>query len=252
MKKYLIILLSLISIFNMVAQSSAEEANIAYKEGDFDTTINLLEKEVKGQLKGGKASADLYYNLGNAYFKKNELAKAILNYERALLLNPNDLDIKHNIDFVNKKIEDKIEIQDHSFLVIGFDYLRSSLSSNDWAILSIVLFVLFIVFLILFIFTQKVFFRKTGFYTAITLAIFLIFTNIFAYKQKEDIKHRETAIIMTPISNIMSSPSNTSNLLFTLHEGTKVFIKKADQNWIEIQIADGKRGWVDASKLEII
>lgn len=124
------------------------QANEAYEQEDFKKAIELYETALKEQ---GK-SADLYYNLGNAYYKDNHYAEAILNYERALLLSPGDEDVRFNLDMAKSHITDKIEPVETFFLTMWFHSVRDSLSSNAWAVVGIVSFLLIIVCLFLLFF----------------------------------------------------------------------------------------------------
>ena len=252
MRKIILLLFIVISFARIHAQNTLENAQKAYQEKDYTTAINLYKKEIKVLEGEGKVSADLYYNLGNAYFRANEIPEAILNYERAQLFNPGDRDIKHNIEYANTKIEDKILNADTFFLSIWFDDVQNLMSSSAWAKLSIVFFIFLIGSLVLFFFTKKLTYKKVGFYLGIVLFIFSVFSNIFAFSQKYKIEHRNTAIIMAGVVPIVSSPTSNSNEVFTLHAGTKVDIRKVDGEWMEIEIADGNVGWIQKSKLEII
>lgn len=252
MKQLFISIFIIISTLGISAQSVAEQAQKAYDNGDFRYAITLLEGEIKAQKEQGKASAELYYNLGNAYFRVNEIPLALLNYERAQLYDPGDRDIKHNIEYAQTKIEDKILTADNFFLKMWFNGVRDLLPSNSWAKLSIVFFLLFIGSLFLFFFSPKLSLKKAGFYSGVVLFVFLLFTNIFAYTQKKNVENRDTAIIMAGSAPVVSSPNTTSKELFILHAGTKVSITKEDGSWYEIEIDNGSVGWIQKDKLEII
>lgn len=252
MKKIITLLFIVISIYGIKAQGILDQAQKAYQDGDFDTAINLYQKEINTQHSLGKVSSDLYYNLGNVYFKANDLPQAILNYERALLYNPTDKDIKHNIEYANTKIEDKIVDVD-SFSISGwFKSLQHLMSSNTWAIWSVISFLLFLSMLGLYFFGTKIMYKKIGFYAGLILFLSLILSNVFSFRQKRELLDRDTAIITTGVAPILSSPSLTSNEVFVLHAGTKVQIRKTDGAWFEIEIANGSVGWIQSSKLEII
>lgn len=252
MKHLLVSIFIIISIFGLQAQNVAEQAQKAYQDGEFRTAIELFEKEIETAKAEGKVSPELYYNLGNAYFRVNEVPKAILNYERAQLYDPGDRDIKHNIEYAQTRIEDKILVADNFFLSIWFQGVQDLQSSNAWAKLSVFLFILFIGTLVLFFFSPKLVFKKIGFYAGITLFVLLIFTNMFAVNQKDKVENRNTAIVMAGSAPVVSSPSTSSKELFVLHAGTKVVISKEDGDWLEIEIANGSIGWIQKSKLEII
>ncbi len=223
-----------------------------YDEGDFRQAIDVLEGEMKVQKDKGLESADLYYNLGNAYFRVNDLAHARLYYEKALLINPGDRDTRHNIEYVTTKIEDKILVADTFFLSIWFRAVQNLFSSNTWAMMAVVLFIVFIACLVLFFFSRLISVKKTAFYIGIVSLVVVIFANVFAFRQKNKIQFRDTAVIMTGSAPIVSSPDINSKELFILHAGTKVSITKEDRNWYEIEIDNGSVGWVQKDKLEMI
>lgn len=252
MRKILTLLFIVISIYGLKAQSVLDQAHKAYQDGDFEKAVNLYQQEIKMQGDLGRVSPQLYYNLGNAYFKANDLPEAILNYERALLYDPGDKAIRHNIEFANSKIEDRIYDADVVSMSHWFDVLQNRMSSNQWAKVSIVLFVLFLVSIALYLLANRMLYRKTGFYAGLVLLVMLIFTNVFAYGQRSKFDNRDTAIIMVGTAPVKVSPTLTSNDSFVLHAGTKVRILKVDGQWSEIEIANGNVGWVQSSKLEII
>lgn len=253
MKRIIIISLLLLSV-NVIsfANNAADEATAAYNKGDFSKAIELLEKEKDSQKAKGVESAGLYYNLGNAYFRNNDIDKALLNYERALLLNPGDKDIKHNIEYVSSLTEDKILVADKFFLADWLEALQHCLNANTWATTAIVSFLLLIGCLFLYFFGKNINIKKASFYAGIFLIAVIIFSNVFAFRQKDEIKHRTTAIIMSGAVNVKSSPDINSKDLFILHSGTKVKINKEDRRWLEIEITDGNVGWVQREALEII
>lgn len=224
----------------------------AYNEGDFSKAIELFEDVLQENKKENLASPALYYNLGNAYFRMNELGKARLNYERAALLDPSDRDIKHNIEYVTTRIEDKILEVDTLFLSTWFKAVQNTLTSNMWTVTGIVLFILFIGSLFAFFFTQHIVIKKASFYTGIVLLVFCIFSNIFAYRQKQNMKSKNGAIVVAASVSVLSSPDINSKELFRLHVGTKVKITKDDRNWLEIEIDNGSVGWIQRDKIEII
>ena len=141
MKKiFIYLLLAVTGITVSYGQETLTQANEAYAQEDYIKAIELYEQTLKEQ----GVSSDLYYNLGNAYYKHNEFAKAILNYERALLLNPGNEDARFNLDMANTHIVDKIDPVGRFFLSVWIDSLRSFLSSNAWAVIGIVSFLLFL------------------------------------------------------------------------------------------------------------
>lgn len=233
-------------------ETSSDPVTIAYNEGDFRKAIEILEAQKAEQLKEGLESAQLYYNLGNAYFRVNDLAHARLNYEKALLLNPGDRDTRHNIEYLSTKIEDKILVADTFFLNIWFRAVQNLFSSNAWAIIAVVSFLLLIACFSVFFFSRYVSMKKAAFYGGIVAFIIVILANVFSFSQKNKIEHRDTAVIMAGSVSVVSSPDINSKELFILHSGTKVYITKEDRNWLEIEIDNGSVGWIQREKLEII
>lgn len=249
MKKIIIYLLFVVAgIPAMYSQETLKQANDAYAQEDYIKAIEFYEQTAREH----GVSADLYYNLGNAYYKHNEFAKAILNYERALLLNPGDEDARFNLDMANTHIVDKIDPVGRFFLSVWIDTLRSSLSSNVWAIIGIVAFILFIGGCYLYLFTSSVRSKKIGFFGGIVVLLIAIMANWFAWGLSNKMENRDEAIVFAATVSAKSSPAESGTDLFVLHEGTKVSILGKVNDWYEVRINDGNRGWLPASAIEII
>lgn len=234
------------------AEGNSDQAIAAYNEGNFRKAIEILENEKSQYLEKGMESAQLYYNLGNAYFRINDLAHARLNYEKAKLLDPGDRDTSHNIDYLSTKIEDKILIADTFFLNIWFRAVQNLFSSNGWAIMSVVFFLLLIACLATFFISRQIVIKKVSFYVGIVSLVIVIFGNVFAFGQKNKILKRDTAVIMVGSASVVSSPDINSKELFILHSGTKVYITKEDRSWLEIEVDNGSVGWIQRDKIEVI
>lgn len=252
MKKFALIISLLFSTIICSANGVENKVKEAYSAGNFEQSIDLLKVELQEHLDKGEESPNLYYNLGNAYFRNNELAKAILYYEKALLFDPGDKDTRHNIEFANTLIEDKIIPVNDFFLVSWYKAIQNCFSSNTWAVIAIVQFLIFIACVALFVFGRSVGLKKTSFYIGIVLLPLLIFANMFAVNQKYKLTNRNTAIIMAGSVPAVSAPSNDSKEIFVIHSGTKVTINKEDNDWVEIELASGHVGWIQKNKLEII
>lgn len=251
--KYIFSLILFFSVhFCMTAQPSPEAASQAYRDQDFKKSIELYEEVVAQGISQNKESAQVYYNLANAYFRNDQLGKAILNYERALLLNPGDGDIRHNLRFARARTEDRIENVGTLFLANWVNGIQNLLSSNQWAIIGIVLFILFLVCVGVFLFVRILWARKTAFYAGIALLALMLIANIFAFNQKNTLLNHNTGIVMAGAASINASPDTNSNELFQLHEGTKVKIRNTDGEWYEIEIANGSVGWTPKQNVEVI
>lgn len=225
-----------------------KEAETAYTQEDYNKAIELYEEV----LKNNGVSAEIYYNLGNAYYKANQIAPAILNYERALLLDPGDGDIRFNLQMAREKTVDKIEPIGEFFLVKWFHSLQNMGSADSWAMLGIVSFLLLIFCLLLFFFSRWIRMKKIGFYLGMICLLLVIVTNIFAKNQKDEIVNRTHAIVFSPTVTVKSSPDASGTDLFILHEGTKAFIKSSLGDWKEIELENGNVGWIPGKDIEII
>lgn len=233
---------------NNTALSAAD----AYRSGDFKTSIELYEKVINESITNNIVSPQLYYNLGNAYYRDSQIGKAILNYERALLLDPGDSDIRHNLRFANNRKVDRITPAGDIFITNWFKAIRNLYSSNVWAVIAIMSFVLSIISLAAFLFVNALWVRKTAFYSFIVLFLLMIVFNIFSFSQKREQIRGDNAIVMVGAAGVNASPDANSNELFELHEGTKVRVKSSDGNWYEIEIDNGSVGWTNKDNIEII
>ena len=229
-----------------------EQADQAYRNQNYKLSIDLLEDAVAQGLADDMVSPQIYFNLGNSYFRDGRLGKAILNYERALLLDPGDGDIRHNLRFANNRKVDRIIPSGELFLINWFNALRNLYSSNVWGIIAIVLFILLIAAVAIYLFVRVMWARKSAFYTGIVLFFLVIITNVLAFSQKNERIRGDSAIIMVGAAGVNASPDTNSNLLFELHEGTKVRVRSSDGNWYEVEIDNGSVGWTLRENVEII
>ena len=233
---------------NKLEDVTKTKGDSAYIKEDYTAAIQIYE----ALLKNGEA-AEVYYNLGNSYYKIGEIAKAVLNYERALLLQPGNSDIRANLEVARAKTIDKVEAIPEVFFVSWIKSLINSMSVDAWATLGIISFILLIVALYSFIFSKQILWKKTGFISGIIFLIITICANLFASEQKEHLVIRNEAIVMNPSVTVRSTPSESGTSLFILHEGRKVSIKdNSMKEWKEIRLEDGKVGWVPASAIEAI
>ena len=231
-----------------VGAVTKENADEAYLKGDYQQAVNDYEE----LLKQGK-SAELYYNLGNAYFKIDDITKAILNYERAHLLSPGDNDINFNLQFARSKTIDKITPQTEMFFVSWYNALVNFTSVDRWATIAVVSIILVLTLLLLYLFAESVALRKTGFFGALVFLLLFIMANIFAFQQKRMLENRNGAIIVSPSVTVRKSPAGNAETAFVLHEGTRVDITdKSIKGWKEIKMPDGREGWLTNDNIEEI
>ena len=221
----------------------------AYTDGKFsDASAAWTSIEESGQ-----KSAKLYYNLGNAWFKQGNYPKAILNYERALRLDPSYSDARYNLEFTSNFVQDKIEPVPEFILKSVARKVCYVMGSNAWAVIFLVLLAAALVMGLLFLLGSSVGKRRVGFYCGIVLLLLSAGALSFSIWQKSDSVKTDTAIVMSPVSSVKSSPSSGSSKdLFVIHEGTKVTILDEVGTWRNISLADGRQGWIPASDIEII
>ena len=208
--------------------------------------------EYEALLKQG-ISSDIYYNLGNCYYRMDDMTRAVLNYERALLLSPGDRDVRLNLQLARSKTIDKIVPESEMFFVTWYRSLVNLMSVDGWARTAIVSLVVALILALLYLFSDRIWLRKLGFFGGILLLLTFALSNLFAYQQKQALVHRSGAIIIHSAVNVKSTPAHNGTDLFILHEGTKVTITDDSMNdWKEIRVADGKEGWLQTKDIEII
>ena len=224
-------------------------ADSAYAAADYATVVYIYEQLVAAE---GEA-ASVYYNLGNSYYKQGEIARAILNYERALLITPNNGDVQFNLELARSKAVDKNAIVTELFLVRWIRSFMAILSADGWARAAILCFIILILCLTTFIFAKSKKTKKIIFIFALFSAVGTIVANVIAADLTKKMVNRENAIVMEPSVTIRSTPSVNGTELFILHEGKKVKIKDDSmKDWKEIEIEDGNIGWLPDSAIERI
>lgn len=205
------------------------EGDSAYMRNDYISAIQIYEA-----LLGKGEAADVYYNLGNSYYKAGDIAKAILNYERALLLQPGNSDIRANLEIARSKTIDKVEAVPEIFFVSWINSLVNSMSVDAWAVWGVACFILLIISLYFFIFSKQIVLKKAGFICGIIFLVVVVLTNIFAGQQKDELLNRNNAIVINPSVTVRSTPSDSGTSLFILHEGHKVDVKdNSMKDWKE-------------------
>jgi len=225
------------------------EADSAYIQGDYLSAISMYEWIIDNQ----GVNATLYMNLGNCWLKRDEIAKAILYYERAYLLDPSDADIRFNLDLARTKTVDKVNPVNQLFITVWFKKLLAVLDVNGWAALTVILFALTIIFVGTLLFSKKSVIRKISFSFSAFFLLLSILSFTFATTQMGNLKERDTAIIMSPSVTVKSTPTSAGTDLFIIHEGRKVQILDSSmKEWVEIRLEDGNTGWIPVNVMEII
>ena len=235
--------------FSIASASNKTEADALYEKEQYRDAVEAYESV----LKNDGVAPEVYYNLGNCYYKLDEIPLAVLNYERAFLLDPGDADIRANLALARGKTIDKVVPPSEMFFVTWWRDLTNCMSINAWAVLGIAAFVLMLVGVLLYVFMSQLTLRKIGVYGAMVMLVVVIVANLAALSQHADLTHRNTAIILDPAVTVKSSPSETSTDLFLIHEGSKVEILDGSmKEWKEVKFEEGKQGWIPVTALEII
>ena len=225
-----------------------ERANAAYNSGDYAAALSSYEAIAAE----GLCSAPLYYNMANAYFKQGDTAHAILFYHRALRLAPADEDIRHNLEYAEQSTKDIIDEIPEFFLFTWMRSLRDVMGGNAWTVLSLIVLVATLIAALVYMLSQRMSARKTGFYLMVACGVMFFVTTAFAMSARRVMVSKSEAVIMSSSVSIKSSPDRSSTELFVLHEGTTVATGEEVDGWIEIRIADGRKGWIEQSRQEHI
>ncbi len=252
MKVRLLFLLALLCSLGAFANDADvaekfQKANEAYEAGDFASAIEQYEAlTTEGQ------SVALYYNLGNAYFKTNQVAKAILNYERALKLDPADTDIQYNLKLSNDRIKDNIERLPELNISRWWNTFTLSYSVDTWAWFAIGTMAIAAILFMIFLLSQIRGLRIFAFYTALLLLLFAGFGYYQASQAQTMIEANTEAIVLSPRVDVKGAPSNSGINVFVIHAGTKVQVMDERDGWVNIRIASGNEGWIPQTDCAVI
>ena len=249
MKKILILLLLIANVLNAQdEQKIFESANEMYRQQNYEKAIEYYKFLEKYNL----ISSELFYNLGNSYYKLNKVGPSIYYYEKALKLNPLNKDVQNNLVFARRLALDNIEeLPKTVFQKLNSRYLQK-LSYNQWAIVSIVFCALGSLLFLLFYFSNQPRSKRTFFITSLISFLFLIISLTITYNQFSYFKNNKVAIVFAEETEVRNAPSLNSEEVFTLHEGTKVIVLDTIDDWKKIKIADGKIGWIIAGDIQLL
>lgn len=222
----------------------------AYAAGDYTKAADEYEK-IPDPLKS--SSPDIYYNLGNCYYKMGRFPKAILNYERCRSLNPSHVDAEVNLKLAQSSCynADSLKVLQPSIFVQWNNTVRDSFTSDGWSRMSIALFIFFIAGMALFFFTRKRALRKTGFYGGILMIILCFVCMAYASSQAERRLAKDDAIIMEK-AKITSEPKADGDQIVVASSGLRVHIRREQDAMSEIELPDGSVGWMPTKQLERI
>ena len=246
--KLILVLMFLVLTALPASAITKENADNEYKKGNYQQAI----KDYNELLKTTK-SADLYYNLGNAYYRTDNITFAILSYERALLLSPSDDDIKLNLQIAQSKTIDKITPEAEMFLVQWYKSLVNLMGIDSWATLSIFSLVLTLAFFTLYLLSVKVTRRKVGFFAGMFFTVLFVLSQICAYQQKSQYQNRRGAIVVVPSLQLKDVPDDKGKSVTVIHEGTRVdIIDDSMKDWKHVKLGDNREGWLHSSHIQKI
>lgn len=250
-----LIVISLIPVFIFISHVMAsdysedfQKANGLYKENDFTGAIKIYEK----LLRDGAISPSLYYNLGNAYFKSGSNGRAILYYEKAMKLNPRDKEIKSNLNYVRSLTADKQFDSNNGFTDFFLSGLDGFFTINELTLIAIVFYILITVTVIIYIFTDR---YNIKFYIKIVASFLIFFSLFFSYFLSVRIYHNEfnlRAIVMSLEEKARSGPGENYTEVFTIHEGSWIYLRQKQGDWSQITLPGGYTGWIKSNSLETI
>jgi len=227
-------------------QDLLQTGNQYYLEGKYEMAVQSYQSIIDS----GYASAELYYNLGNAYYKSHDITMALVNYERARILKPDDPEINHNLDIAREFVVDRIEVLPEFFLRKAYVNFVKIFDADIWAMVSVLAFGLALGLFLVYFFLHRLFLRKASFWAGVLLIVMAASTLLFGIQQNNLVTRHNQAIILTPSVTIKSSPDEESGTdLFLLHEGTKVTISDELGDWREVVLTDGNSGWLKETDL---
>ena len=247
----LLILLLLTPIAGLRAQEPEllwQQGVSAYSEGRWADAAAAWEQI----LSSGQESPELYYNIGNAWFKGSEIARAILNYEKALKLDPSFSDARFNLEYASTLVQDRIESVPEFFLATWLRNFSHIMPSGAWAALFLVLLALAVALALLFLLARRTSLRRTGFFGGIVSLLLALVCVSFAFSLRSASLTKDSAIVMSSVASVKSSPGNgAATDLFVLHEGTRVRVLSEVGEWLNVELSDGRQGWLRSSDLQV-
>lgn len=258
MKKYIVIILSFLLAIPAFSLTLGQQADSAYNAEDYSAAIGLYKQSIQEE----GQSSDVYYNLGNAYYRADKLGNAVISYERALRLDPTNGDAKENLNFVKSRIQDKPE-DDTAFLVSLHRSVTHAFKANTWAWITFFVFVIFMAAVALYIFATQVNLRKTGFFAGLVLLALFAYFVVVSYNAANTATAHDEAVVIVPSTQLTSAPraaKSSSDKVVAIHEGTKVEVidsvatpdDPVSPMWYNVKINNNTKAWLRSSDVERI
>ncbi len=247
MKKLIFLLTLLVGLMGTAQNSQLfDAANDAYAKGDYEVAIERYEKI----LSNGQTSAALHYNLGNSYYKQNEIASSIYHFEKALHLKPGDSDIRNNLTFAKNMAIDAIGEEENTGFKGILDNSTAAFSASGWGWVAIFCMLVFVIFFLVYYFSIKTMTKRLLFIGAMFFLVLAVSSVIIAVTKQDFQQESSYAIIFSEEVGIKNEPSPRSDEVFILHEGAKVKITEEFQDWVEIELPNGSSGWMTRDDLK--
>ena len=251
-RNLLVLLLLLVLPFGVIAKQAADSlfahANKAYAQKKYEAAAVTYQKV----LDAGSKTASVYYNLGNAQYRLNNLASAILNYERAHRLSPNDKDINANLALANSKITDKMEAVPELFFKRWWTSFLLLLNVQSWSVLGVLSLLIGFTGLIIYLFSKEYQSKRISFYSGLLFLLLGICFVAFASAEEGYMQTRKQGIVFNGTVNVKSAPDAKQKTLMVIHEGTKVNIIEPKNDWLKVELPNGNIGWIEAGALQLI
>lgn len=252
MKRYIIVFFLALFVHSSHARTSIDSLKVAADNAYAQEQYEKAAQQYRNLARMGESDV-VYYNLANCYYRMDSIASAILWYERALLLNPGDSDIRFNLQMARSKTVDKIVPEEEIFYSRWYHSLLNMMSVNAWVWGGVFFFILCLMGCSFYFLADRMLWRKIGFFGALAFLLIAVFCNVFAWQQKVRQQYRSGAIVMQGAVVVKSTPNDAGTDLFLLHSGTSlVILDKSMKDWCQIRLSDGKEGWIPVSAIEII
>lgn len=246
MNRYLYIFFFSCLPLMMHALTPALSANDAYRAADYHKAVDLYEQALKHG-----ASAEVYYNLGNSYYRIDNIPKALLCYEKANKIRPLDSDILHNIEIARGKTIDKMPQESEVFFIGWYHWLQSRMTVDGWAYTALASFIVALLSFLAYLFLENITMRRFSFCLSVLLLLSCVISNVFAWQRIRILSTNDTAIVMNAVVPVKVSPTLKATDTCIIHEGTKVrIIDKDMENWYGIKLSDGREGWIMRKDVE--
>lgn len=230
------------------AKTLFDRANESYAKGDYENTVALCDSLIKNNIE----SAAIYFNLGNAWFKLDDVPKAILYFEKARKIEPNNEDINYNLQLANTKIADRIEAVPEFFIKTWWKKLVFYFNEEQWTSINITIFIVFLLFVVIFSVSKKSKIKSITLGLLLSFFVLSVISGFIGFRSYKIKTTHNTGVIFTPTVNVKSAPDEGSSTLFILHQGSKVELMEESSTWEKVKIANGSEGWVLKTDFEKI